>query len=242
MITKLVPDEIYKRCDPDLFTFITTDDLADFTGTIGQEKALRAIDFGLNMDSTGFNIFALGQTGTGRTSTIMTLVKEKASQEAVPDDWCYVYNFRNPDTPIAIALGAGQAISFQKEMDEFIKLVKIEISKAFESKEYEVQKSKIIDEFQQKQSEYFAKLDEEAKTRGFAVKRGPTGVLIVPVKENGEMLSKEEFEALDEKDRRQLEETGRIFQERLNDIVRMLKDADRMVRDMLVKLEKMIAL
>ncbi len=242
MINKLNPDELYARCDPAVFGFNTTDELSDLVGTIGQEKALRAIDFGLNMDSAGFNIFALGQTGTGRTSTIMTLVKEKASKEPVPDDWCYVYNFKNPDVPMAISLKAGTAVTFQKEMDEFIKTVKIEIAKAFESKEYEVQKNKIMEEFQQKQSDYFAKLDEEAKTRGFAVRRGPTGVLIVPVKENGEMLSKEEFEALDEAKRRELEETGRIFQERLNDVVRMLRDADRMVRDMLIKLEKMIAL
>ena len=242
MITKLNPDELYARCDPALFGFDTTDEVNDLIGTIGQEKALRAIDFGLNMDSAGFNIFALGQTGTGRTSTIMTLVKEKAAQEPVPEDWCYVYNFKNPDVPTAISLAAGTAVSFQKEMDEFIKSVKIEIAKAFESKEYDVQKSKIMEEFQQKQSDYFAKLDEEAKTRGFAVRRGPTGVLIVPVKESGEMLSKEEFEALDEKERRRLEDTGRVFQERLNDVVRMLRDADKMVRDMLVKLEKMITL
>lgn len=242
MVTKLAPEALYQRCDPEMFTFDTTEDLEGFPGTIGQEKALKALDFGLSMDSSGFNIFALGESGTGKMTTIMTTLKEKAAKEKVPQDWCYVHNFKDPDTSIAIALEPGNGAIFAKEMEDLIKTLRIEIPKAFESKEYEMQKNKIIEEFQQKQSEYFSRLDEEAKTRGFTVKRGPTGVLIVPVKENGELLSKEEFEALDENARKKMEETGRMFQEKLNDIVRVLRDADKLVRDMLVKLERMIAL
>ncbi len=242
MTKKLEPDELYKKCDPNMFAFNTTEDISGIPGTIGQEKALKALDFGLSMDSTGFNIFALGESGTGKMTTIMTTLKEKALREVVPQDWCYVYNFKDPDTSIAISLDPGHGVIFQKEMDDLIKTLRIEIPKAFESKEYEMQKGRIIEEFQQKQSEYFSRLDEEAKTRGFAVKRGPTGVLIVPIKENGELLSKEEFEALDEKDRKKMEETGRMFQEKLNDVVRVLRDADKLVRDMLSKLERMIAL
>jgi lon-related putative ATP-dependent protease len=241
MIIKLSPEELYKHCDPGLFTFNTTDEISNSKGTIGQEKALRAMDFGLTMDSKGFNIFALGENGTGKMSTIMTLLKDKALHERVPDDWCYVYNFKNPDAPIVISLGAGMGFSFQKEMDDFIKILKIEISKAFESKEYDEQKSKILEQFQQKQSEYFSKLDEEAKAKGFAIKRSPGNVMIVPVNEKGEMLSREEFDALDETARRQLEETGRMFQVRLNDAIRVLKETEKIVRDMLAKLEKMIA-
>lgn len=242
MTQKLAPEALHKKCDPDMFSFNTTEDMLNVPGTIGQEKALRALDFGLSMDSTGFNIFALGESGTGKMTTIMSALREKAAQEKVPQDWCYVYNFKDPDTSTAISLDPGHGVIFQKEMDDLIKTLRIEIPKAFESKEYEMQKGRIVEEFQQKQAEYFSRLDEEAKTRGFAVKRGPTGVLIVPIKENGELLSKEEFEALDEKDRKKMEETGRMFQEKLNDVVRVLRDADKLVRDMLSKLERMIAL
>ncbi len=202
MANKLSSEELYKKCDPNMFTFNTTEDIPGVPGTIGQEKALNALDFGLSMDSTGFNIFALGESGTGKMTTIMTTLREKASKETVQKDWCYVYNFKDPYTSIAISLDPGQGVIFQKEMDDLIKTLRIEIPKAFESKEYEMQKGRIVEEFQQKQSEYFSRLDEEAKTRGFAVKRGPTGVLIVPIKENGELLAKEEFEALNEKDRK----------------------------------------
>ncbi len=242
MQNKLAPEALHKRCDPDMFTFKTTEDIPGIPGTIGQEKALKALDFGLSVDSTGYNIFALGDSGTGKMTTIMAALKEKAAKETVPQDWCYVYNFKDPDTSTSLSLDPGHGVIFQKEMEDLIKTLRVEIPKAFESKEYEMQKGRIIEEFQQKQSEYFSRLDEEAKTKGFAVKRGPTGVLIVPIKENNEMLSKEEFEALDEKDRKKMEETGRMFQEKLNDVVRVLRDADKLVRDMLVKLERMIAL
>ena len=242
VITKLGPEDLYKKCDPDSFNFTRTDAISEFSRTIGQEKALSALDFGLTMDSKGFNIFAIGESGTGKMSTIMHMLKEKASKEEAPSDWCYVYNFKDPDASIALSFGPGLGSHFQKEMDELIKILRLEIPKAFESKEYETQKSKIVDEFQQKQTEYLSRLDSEAKERGFSVKRNPTGVLIIPVKESGDPLSKEEFDALDDKTRKKMEETGRFFQEKLNDVVRILREAEKIVREMLVRLDRMVAL
>lgn len=241
MQQKLRPEELYKRCDPDVFSFKNTGEITEALRTIGQEKALNALDFGLNMDSSGFNIFAIGESGTGKMTTVMAMLNAKASEENAPPDWCYVYNFKDPDTSIALSFEPGKGVSFQKEMDELIKILRIEIPKAFESKEYETQKSKIIDEFQQKQSEYLARLDAEARERKFTVRRQPTGILIVPIKENGEPLSKEEFDALDEKTRKKMEETGRFFQEKLNDVVRVLREGEKIVRDMMARLDRMVA-
>lgn len=242
VITKLKPDDLYKRCDPKTFSFNTTEDITELSGLIGQEKALRSLDFGLGMDSDGFNIFAIGESGTGKMTTIMSMLTDKAAQEAVPVDWCYVYNFKDPDVSIALSFQPGKGAVFQKEMDELIKVLKLEIPKAFESKEYETQKNKIVDEFQQKQSEYLSRLDGEAREKGFTVKRNTTGILILPVKETGELFSKEEFDALDEKTRKKMEETGRLFQEKLNDVVRILREAEKIVRDLLIRLDKMVAL
>ena len=242
MIIKLGPEDLYKRCDPEMFSFNTTEEITQFPRTIGQEKALKSLDFGLGMDSTGFNIFAIGESGTGKMTTIMSMLNEKAAQEEAPPDWCYVNNFKDPDLSIALSFEPGQGVIFQQEMDELVKILRLEIPKAFESKEYETQKNKIVDEFQQKQSEYLSRLDVEARERGFTVKRTPTGVLIAPVKENGETLTKEEFDALDEKVRKKMEETGRLFQEKLNDVGRILREAEKIVRDMLTRLDRMVAL
>ena len=242
MITKLNPEDIYKKCDPEFFKFNTTQDIVDFGGTIGQEKALKALDFGLGINSDGFNIFALGESGTGKMTTITTLLNKKAAEEQTPEDWCYVYNFKDPDTSSAISMDPGQGVAFQREMNDLISALRIEIPKAFESKEFEMQRSKIVDDFQQKQNEYLSRLDEEAKARGFSVKRGPSGVLIAPIKENGEVLTKEEFDAMEESARKKMEETGKMFQEKLNDVVRILREAEKLVRDMLTRLERMIGL
>jgi lon-related putative ATP-dependent protease len=242
MSEKLNANELYKFCDPDIFTFHTTNDLPDLKETIGQERALHALDFGLSLDSTGFNIFLLGEHGTGKMTTVRSFLSQKAMSEPVSRDWCYVYNFRNPDVPLAISLGPGQAIVFQKDMDEVIKILKLEIPRVFESKEYEKQRNKIIEEAQRKQKEMFAGLDEEAQQKGFSVRKSVSGLMIIPVKKTGEPLTEEEYEALDEKTRAKIDEIGKALQEKLNDVVRLVREREKMVKEAIVKLEKDAAL
>ncbi|MCX7857545.1 MAG: AAA family ATPase [Deltaproteobacteria bacterium] len=239
---KLSPDDLYRICDETNFPFKNTDELDGEYKIIGQEKAIKSLDFGLGMKSPGFNIFVLGESGTGRMSVVTNLLKEIAKNNPTPNDWCYVYNFKDPDSPSAISLEPGRGPEFQKDMEELIKYLKTEIPKAFESKEYEVQKNRIIGEFHEKQEQYLRKLDEDARSQGFSLRRTPAGVLIVPSKPNGEPLTREEFESLDEMTKKSLEEKGKMLQEQLNDILRTLKQAERLVTEMVSKLEKMIVL
>ena len=240
-MTKLGPDDLYRSCDTSRFQFTTTDDLPSFEGTIGQERAMKSLDFGLGVDSKGFNIFALGEPGTGKMTSVLTLLREKAGKETVPTDWIYVYNFKNPDVPEAIPMDPGKGRLFRKDMEDLIKALRIDIPKAFESKEYEKQRNKIVEEFQQKQSELFTKLEEEAREKGFTIKRGMAGILIVPMKQDGEPLTPEEFAKIDEKTRKDMEKTGKLLQERLNEVFRAMRDTEKFVQDMLTKLERAIA-
>lgn len=242
MTVSIKPEELYKCCNTDIFKFNTTEDIDIFEETIGQEKALRAIDFGLNLNSKGFNIFALGENGTGRMRTIRTLLLRKAAKEDAPNDWCYVYNFKDPDAPIAISMPPGMGRKFQKDMDILIKTIREEIVKVFESKEYDKQRNKIIEEFQQKQKALFTSLEEEAQSKGFAIRKGVSGLLIIPTKKTGEPLSEEEFAALDETTIKRVEETGRSLQEKLDDIVRAIREAEKILKEMLSRLEREIAL
>lgn len=242
MAKYLRPDELCKICETDNFAFETTDELTKFEGTIGQEKALKSLDFGLSLTSKGFNIYALGESGTGKMSTIKTLLEQKASKEPVPNDWCYVYNFKDPDNPLAISLEPGMGITFQKDMDDLIKTLRVELPKAFESKEYEKQKGKIIEEFQKKQKEIFSEIEEEAQSKGFAIRKAVTGLIIVPIKKSGEPLTEEEFANLDEKTRKRVEEIGKTLQERLDDVMRVAREAEKIVKDLLARLEREIAL
>lgn len=242
MAEKLKPEDLYRCCDLDMFKFNTTDEIERFEGTIGQEKALKSLDFGLSLTSKGFNIYALGESGTGKMRTIRTLLTEKALKEKVPNDWCYVYNFKDPDNPLAISLEPGMGITFQKDMDSLIKTLRVELPKTFESKEYEKQKGKIVDEFQQKQKELFSALEEEAQAKGFAIRKAVTGLIIVPIKKSGDPLTEEEFAALDEKTKRKVEEIGKSLQEKLDDVIRVAREAEKLVKEMLMRLEREIAL
>ncbi|MBI5187806.1 MAG: AAA family ATPase [Nitrospirae bacterium] len=242
MPDKLSADELYKCCDPDVFTFNTTDELPTFTGTIGQERALNALDFGLGLDSTGFNIFILGENGTGKMTTIKSILSQRAVNEPVPQDWCYVYNFKDPDVPMAISLGLGKATVFQKDMEELIKILRVEIPKVFESKEYEKQKNRIMEEFQSKQKDLFSSLENEAEGTGFSIRKTVSGLMIVPVRKTGEPLTEEEYEMLDEKTKKKIEDIGKILQEKLNDVVRAVREGEKLVKEMLGKLEREAAL
>ena len=242
MPEKLLFHQLYSLCDPDIFTFETTNDLPDFKETIGQERALNAIDFGLSLESNGFNIFVLGEHGTGKMTTVKSFLAQKAMKEPVPGDWCYVYNFKDPDIPLAISLDPGMAAVFQKDMDEVIKILRIEIPKVFESKEYERQRNKIIEEAQKKQKEVFAALEDEAQAKGFVIRKTVSGLIIVPIRKTGEPLTEEEYESLDDRTRKKIDEMGKLLQEKLNDIVRISRESEKIMKEAIAKLEKEAAL
>lgn len=242
MIKSLGIDELYQCCDEHVLHFKTTEELPPLEGTIGQTRALSAIDFGLNLDSSGFNIFLLGDNGTGRMSTIRSVLVQQSLKKPVPSDWCYVYNFKNPDAPLAVSLGPGMAVAFQKDMDELIKTLRVEIPKIFESKEYEKQRSKIAEEFQKKQHDLFANLESDTQSKGFSIRKTVSGLVIVPVKKSGEPLGEEEYEALDSNTKKKIEEIGKTLQERLDDVVRAVKDGEKLLKELLLRLEQEAAL
>jgi len=242
MARTLTPEDLYKRCDPKFFSFRTTEDLPPLDGIIGQQRALDAIDFGLNLQSAGFNIYVLGDSGTGKTSAIRSFISKKADTEIVPPDWCYVYNFREPADPIAIRLEPGRGIEFQKDMQELIDHLKVEIPKIFDSKEYKKQRSVVTEEIQKKQKELFEALEREAESKGFKIKAAMGGFSLVAIGESGEPLTEEEFNSFDPKKKEDLRENGKYIQERLDDVMRTLKREEKTNGEKLNGLERSAAL
>ena len=115
-VVELEPQELRNECDLNKFDFKCTGDLEPLDETIGQDRALRAIEFGVGMKSHGYNIFALGPTGTGKTTFIKDFLKEKAKELPTPDDWCYVYNFSDPYKARSLRLPAGKGTELRREM------------------------------------------------------------------------------------------------------------------------------
>ncbi len=242
MAKHLTPDDLYKRCEPGVFPFRTTEEISPLEGIIGQDRALEAIDFGLNLQSLGFNIYVLGDSGTGKTSAIRSFISRKAEREIVPPDWCCVFNFRDPAEPIAIWLEPGRGVEFQRDMEELIVSLKVEIPKILDSKDYKKQRNVVTEEFQKKQKELFGTLEQEAHTKGFRIKTTMTGFSLVAIDANGEPLTEEKFDALGQEEKNQLQGNGRLIQEKLDDVIRSIKKEEKKTAEKMNELERMVAL
>jgi lon-related putative ATP-dependent protease len=238
MLRKVEKDELYKCCEPSELPFETTDEITPLKETVGQKRALSALKFGLGIDSHGFNIYILGESGTGKMTTIQTILEEKAKNEPVPNDWCYVYNFKNTDVPKALSLTPGTGVTFQKDMNELINVLRQEIPKIFDSKEYEKQRAKILEDFQHKQKKFFTDLEEEAKAKDFTLKKTVSGLVLLPVKTTGETLSEEEYEALEPKVKKNIEHIGKELQDKLDDAIRTVREEEKKIKDMMTQLER----
>ncbi|MGB5995250.1 MAG: ATP-binding protein, partial [Candidatus Deferrimicrobiaceae bacterium] len=239
---ELALDDLFQCCDDSLFDFRTTDEVPPLEGIIGQERALDSIDFGLNLASTGFNIYVLGESGTGKASAIRSFISKKAEQEKVPSDWCYVHNFRDPAEPLAISLEPGRGAAFQRDMEELVASLKVEIPKIFDSKEYKQQSNVIVEGFQSRQKDLFTSLEREAGEKGFKVQPVMAGFSIVAIGESGEPLTEEEFKSLDEEKANRIRESGKHIQEKIDDMRRVLKAQDRATREKMRDLGREAAL
>ena len=242
MLRKASKEDLCFCCETDELPFETTDEITPLTETIGQKRALSALKFGLDIDSHGFNIYILGESGTGKLTTIKTILEEKSKKETVPNDWCYVYNFNNTDIPRALSLPPGRGASFQKDMDELITALREDIPKIFESKEYEKQRTKKLEDFQRKQKKHFADLEKEAKKKNFTLRKTVSGLILVPVKTTGETLSEEEYENLEPGVKKKIEAIGKELQEKLDDVIRIVREEEKKIKDIMKDLERQATL
>lgn len=235
-------ERLRKFCRPDELDFCTTtEDVPPLDGFIGQERAVRAMQFGLAMDAPRYNIFVVGQPGTGKSTYVQAVVTQAAAKGSRPSDWCYIYNFTEPDRPLAVSLPAGEGRVFQKSMEEFVSDLRVALPKAFEEGDYEQQKEAIVQSFNRKMTGYFQQLEEEAGASGFNIKQTPKGVALIPLKD-GEPLSQEEYDKLPVQQRRDMEEEGRKLKKKLEGTFHNGRMLEKQAKEQIDELEKKIAL
>jgi len=238
---ELTYNMLYSECKPESLSFNDTSDLDASQGIIGQERAVKAMEFGLKVNMRGYNIYMSGATGIGKTTYARDYIADIARSLKTPDDWCYVYNFDKPSQPMAINLPAGGGKIFQRDMDEFIKVLKLEISKAFDSEDYEIEKSKIVKEYQKKRSELLEQLNEEAEKQGFKVRITNAGIYFLPVVE-GKVLNEEDFNQLEDKLRKEITEKSNAVQLETIETIRKIKNIEKEASEKVEEWENKIAL
>lgn len=234
---KVPVEKLKKVCNINSFSFKTTEEIPPLEGIIGQERAKKALEFGLKIKSNGYNIYVSGISGTGRTTSVEQAIKKLAESQPVPDDWVYVYNFTTPDTPKALRFPPGKANIFKKDMDSLINDLKLEIPKVFEGEVYLEHKNQILKAFQNKRNALLDQLEESAKRAGFQIKQTPSGILFIPTVE-GKPLSEEEMEQLTEEAKEDIRKKQELLYEQLDEILRQIRQFEKDTKQKLSQLEK----
>jgi lon-related putative ATP-dependent protease len=237
---ELEGSQLYNQANLDGLDFKTTSDLNELTDLLGQPRASAALQFGMGMDQKGYNIFALGPTGTGKQQILRDYFEKRAAEEPVPDDWCYVNNFVEQHKPKAIRLPAGQGLVFRNDLNDLVEGLSTALTAAFESEEYQTRRQAIGEEFQELQSQAFNSIQEMAEKKGIALLRTPSGLVFAPVND-GQVLSPEELKDLSVEERKRLEEEIEVLQGELQKSLQQVPAWQRETQEKLRELNREIS-
>ncbi len=218
--------DLKMTCDTNLFKFNTTDELESIDTGIGQDRGIKALEFGLQVDVKGYNLYLEGPSGVGKTMYTKHYLEKISAKKKVPSDWCYIYNFDNPNEPIAVSLPAGQGKVFKEAMQNFIKEIKQDIQKTFNADDFEKEKALIKKEFEEKRSALLDKLNKDAKEYNFHVKSAQNGIYMMPIVD-GKTIEEEEFNKLPDDVKEEYEQKSVIVQEKIMDVISQIKEVER---------------
>lgn len=213
-------------CNPDVFNFVTTEELERNYDGIGQKRGIDSLKFGLNVDVNGYNLYLEGPSGVGKTMYTKNYLDKISKNKKVPQDWCYIYNFENPNEPVALNLPAGQGKEFVDAMERFIKDIKTEIKSTFNNNDFEKEKNIIIQKYQEKRTKLLEDLNTQSAKYGFHVKASDNGIYMMPVVD-GKVIKEEEFEKLDEKIKKEYEENSSIVQQQIIQVIGKIKEIEQ---------------
>lgn len=221
MAKELTYDKVRWTCDPAMFHCDSTAQMAPLTGIIGQNRALKALEFGLGISGRGFNIYVSGVPGTGRTTTIKAFLDATAIKRPVPPDWVYVYNFKDSYSPQAIELPPGTGKELRKEMERTMENASRSISQALSSKEFTDRREEVTQAFNRHREEAFQQMQEKAKAAGFLLQATPAGLAFI-LAPRGQPVTEEQWEALSDAQkaevRKKQEELNKALQESLTNL------------------------
>ena len=242
---RIPPEELRLECDPASFEFECTEELTPLTEFVGQERGLRALQFGLGLEKPGYNIFVTGLTGTGKATAIMEHIqrtieeRRQAGDLTLPDDSCYVYNFGDPDRPNALRLPTGMGRKLRDQLEELLAAARASVGRAFASEEYEHRRREIVEHGQQEAQHLMEEAQRDAERQGFLLQFSPVGVGLVPLAE-GKPMSAEEFAALNPARRSEIEATQQRVMEGVAEAGERLRAIEREVTQRLRHLDRQV--
>ena len=229
--------EVFNPCPTANFDFRSTKNLKSSFDIISQDRAVRAIEMGLGIEQPGYNIFAAGIEGTGKTSVIRHFLEKRAKKSPPPGDWIYVHNFQSPENPTAIPLPAGEGRILKKNMMTLIKGLKKEIPMALQSEEYENAVNSYLSSSNERKSVLFSELEKLAKSMEFVLKSSRMGIETVPIVD-GRALSEKDYSKLSEPNRQAIEKKRGKLEPHVLDFARKVRGIEQESRDYIEALRK----
>ncbi|WP_404330401.1 Lon protease family protein [Mesobacillus maritimus] len=216
--------------DPNLLPFETTRDLDTLpTEMIGQHRAKQAMEFGLAVEQSGYNLFVVGPSGTGRMTYTQNSVRKMAAKHAVPDDMCYVYHFENPDRPVVISLPAGEGLRFQRKIETLVIEIEREIRSTFKAEEFEKKKQSVMKQFQKKADELWAEVENFALGLDLRLERAPNGYATFPLM-NGKPIDRMVYEQMPEEEKERILAKEKLVEEKIRETVYQIRTIDEQLR------------
>jgi lon-related putative ATP-dependent protease len=240
-IKELSGQDVYRRFELKKLGFKTTDELLPCKEFIGQERSYKAIEFGLGMEYGGYNLYLAGPPGVGKKSVINEILTKLAKEKPTPPDWCYVFNMHEPSEPKAIRFPTGMGKVFKKDMEELLELMKSEIPKAFEKKEFEEQRMNIMSEFQRNKNIIFDDLHKKASEESMQLQFSPTGVLTIPLF-RGKPLTQEDYNKLNENQKEDIRRRKERIEEEIGKSIKQARKLEKEAMDKVKELENKVAL
>ncbi len=242
MNAELSVEQLKKQFKPDELGIKSTENIEKLKGIVGQKRASDALNFGLQIDGVGFNIYVSGPPGIGKMTSVKSYLEQMASKKDIPSDWIYVNNFIDPYQPKTIELPAGRRCELKKDMDSLIEHVRNELPKAFESDEYTSRREEITSAHKKQREEISKELNDKAREKGFTIQPTPMGVVIYPVKKDGKPMEERELQSLPETEKKKIHQTRDELQEELNDAMKRTRKIERDIQNEVKELDKKVAL
>ena len=239
-IVPLDPEKLRLNINPESLGFQKLSQLkTEERPLVAQERAIQALTFGLRMEHPDFNIYVAGINETGLSDLARSYVEEVAKDShPLPSDWCYVYNFRNPDKPSGVELQEGKGREFKKDMADLLDELKLQIPKIFEAETYISRKEEVIKAFNKDRKNVFQELDKKVRENGFLLQSDQSVMMVVPAKEDGTALTPEDLSKMPEEEQKELKARSEGFHKDMGDAMRRIQKSEQSVRRKLKELNQ----
>lgn len=209
---------------------------------IGQKRAANSLDFGMRVSRNGYNIFMAGESGTGKSTYAENIAEKKSDKMDKPRDILYVFNFSDPEEPRIMKVDAGMGNDLKDDMEKIIEELQGEIPRAFEGEEYEAERKEILNKHQPKSNKIMQEFEESVKERDFILNNTSQGLVPVPVNEDGDSISREDFQNMDEEKKEEIRNISQKIQNEISQVMREIRSIKEKAQDELSALEKKIGI